>query len=134
MKSGTLPRQRCGRGGAGRQGGSVPVVWPALTLSEGMRRQLRVAVRALLSAPGLVGAPDSVRVAARVLMAKTCWKDLEVLLTAGELARWLGLRPRTVKSEIRRRLQRGGVASVDVEAEPPPGAEQGRTLGIRWVV
>jgi hypothetical protein len=112
-------------------------VWEAadpLTLTEPTRLRMLTAVDALLADPALAGVPHSVRLSAVVLAAKTNAATLDVTLTATELGRWIGLEAQTVRSEVRPRLQRGVVASVDVEAEPAPGADRGPTLGIRWQV
>jgi hypothetical protein len=92
------------------------------------------AVDALLVDPALAGVPDSVRLSAVTLAAKTNAASLDAALPVTELGRWIGLEAQTVRSEVRPRLQRGVAASVDVEAEPAPGADRGRTLGVRWQV
>lgn len=113
----------------------VPVpgaVWEGmdpLLLTDRMRARLRGAVEELLAVPGLVGAPESVRMAAVVLMAKTNAADLTALVTAGELGRWLGISDSTVRHTVRPWLQRGVVCSVD-ETLP----DSGWATGIRWEV
>lgn len=129
----TRPRPARGRLVQADEAGPVPV-WEAghpLTLTEGMRVRLREAVHALMADPGLVGEPDSARLGAVVLAAKTNVADLEAeaLVTAGELGRWLGVKATTVRHEVRKRLQRGAVASWDVVDDV-----SARTVGIRWRV
>ncbi|WP_132933304.1 hypothetical protein [Streptomyces sp. 8K308] len=88
----------------------------------------------MLADPGLVGAPDSVRLSAVVVAAKSNAATLDVVLTCRELGRWIGLTGQSVRTEVRPRLQRGLVVSEDVAAEPMPGAQRGRTIGVRWQV
>ncbi|MBD3934856.1 hypothetical protein IF129_25250 [Streptomyces chumphonensis] len=121
---------------------SVPLVegvpvWAAsdpLLLSDRMRLRLRTAVELLLADPALYGAPDSVLLAVVVAAAKTNRSTMTASLSATEFGRWLGLQATTIRHEVRPRLQQGVVLSEDVEAEPAPGAERGRTAGICWTV
>ena len=112
-------------------------MWEAiepLTLTEATRLRMLGAVTALLVDPGLAGVPNSVRTAAVVLTAKTNAATLDLELTTTELGRWIGLEAPTIRSEVRPRLQRGVAPSWDIEAEPAPDADRGRTQGIRWQV
>lgn len=129
-----LPRPRAAR----RDPGVVeaPPVWEStedLALTERTRQRMLRALLALLGDSGLAGASDSMRTAAVVLAARTNAATLQVELTAGELGRWVGVSRQTVCTQVRPRLQ-SAVRSTDVEASPAPGAERGRTRGIRWEV
>ncbi|GAB3127508.1 hypothetical protein GCM10027160_52260 [Streptomyces calidiresistens] len=118
------------------EAGPVPM-WSAgeaLVLSDRLRARLSAVVDTLLADPELAGAPDSVRLAVVVLAAKTNAADLTATVSAPELGRWLGVSDSLVRHQIRPRLQRGPAPSVEVEADPAPGAERGRTLGLRWTV
>lgn len=94
-----------------------------------MRGRLRAAVGELLADPELEAAPDAVRLAAVVLLAKSNAAELCAQVTAGELGRWLGLTGSQVSHAVRPRLQRGPVRSEDTCV---PGSR--RTASIRWEV
>ncbi|MFD9592112.1 hypothetical protein ACFWA9_05050 [Kitasatospora sp. NPDC059973] len=101
--------------GSEPESGSRPPLAP-LVLSPGMRLRLRAAVRALLAAPGLVGAPDPVRLAAVVLMSRTPYETRAVVIRKGELGRWLGLSAGRMKA-VARLVRDTGAVSVETFAD-----------------
>ncbi|RXS66690.1 hypothetical protein EST92_28460 [Streptomyces sp. TM32] len=78
--------------------------------------------------PGLVGAPDSVRMTAVVLAARTSAADLSVEMTARELGRWVGVSASTFSYEVRPHLTRELIA--DSENRLRPGTQV--ITAIRW--
>ncbi|MFI8085864.1 hypothetical protein ACIF6L_34380 [Kitasatospora sp. NPDC086009] len=101
--------------GSEPESGSRPPLAP-LVLSPGMRLRLRAAVRALLAAPGLVGAPDPVRLAAVVLMSRTPYETRAVVIRKGELGRWLGLSAGRMKA-VARLVRDTGAVSIETFAD-----------------
>lgn len=115
---------------AARPAEPVPV-WEAgnaLTLTDKMRSRLRSAVRALLGLPGLVGAPDPVRMTAVVLAARTSAADLTVEMTARELGRWVGVTASTIGHQVRPHLNRENIADSDNRLRPGTRV----VTGISW--
>jgi hypothetical protein len=102
-----------------------------LHLTKTMRERLLAAVRALLSAPGLKGADDPVRLAAVVLMAKArVSADYSTRITAKELGRWIGLKTSRVAHHVLPQLRERGVLSSNETV-----SDAGRMTGLEcWVI
>ncbi|MFF0087374.1 GIY-YIG nuclease family protein [Streptomyces canus] len=79
-----------------------------LALSTDIRFRLGRAVRELLDAPGLVGAPDSVRLAVLVLAARAPRTTGLVEITSRELGQWLGLSVSHMQSVVLPGLRHSG--------------------------
>ncbi|MFE1775521.1 hypothetical protein [Streptomyces sp. NPDC059008] len=108
-----------------------PLVWEAanwLTHTNKMRNRLWAAMQELMRQPGLVGAPDSVRMTAVVLAARTSAADLTVDLTARELGRWVGVSASTIGHEVRPHLDREGITHSENRLRPGTRV----ITGIRW--
>ena len=113
-----------------RQAEPVPV-WEAansLTHTDKMRGRLRAAMHELLRQPGLVGAPDSVRMGTVALAAKTTAAELMVDMTARELGSWVGVTASTIGHQVRPHLDREHI--TDSENRLRPGTQV--VTGIRW--
>ncbi|GAA2330274.1 hypothetical protein Scani_34150 [Streptomyces caniferus] len=113
-----------------RPAGPVPV-WEAaswLTHTDKMRGRLRGAVHELMGQPGLVGAPDPVRMTTVVLAAKTSAADLAVEMTSRELGRWVGVSASTIGHDVRPYLDREHI--TESENRVRPGTQV--ITGIRW--
>ncbi|WEH43988.1 hypothetical protein [Streptomyces sp. AM 2-1-1] len=78
-----------------------------------MRARLGGAVRALLSADGLQGAPDSVRLAVLVLASRTPWETGEVEIYTRELGRWIGLSKSHTANAVVPALRNSGVVAAE---------------------
>jgi hypothetical protein len=83
-----------------------------LALGLETRARLHGAVKQLLATPGLVGAPDAVRLAAVVLAAKTPDASGWVEITTRELGRWVGLSQSHTASEVLPALRSSQVAGT----------------------
>ncbi|MFC1428586.1 hypothetical protein ACEZCY_36030 [Streptacidiphilus sp. N1-12] len=114
------------------QPGPMPVAGPGhpLALGRRTRTRLRRAIRRLLADPGLADAPDSVRLAAVVLAAKTWEKSGWSQITSRELGRWIGLSQSRTASGVLPVLRGSGVARTQVRTLP--GSE--KMLGLRCAV
>ncbi|MFG2227925.1 hypothetical protein [Streptomyces sp. NPDC048644] len=100
------------------------------THTDVMRVRLRDSVRALLEQPGLVGAPDPVRMAAVVLAAKARSSELTTHLKARELGRWLGVNSSIVSRVVRPHLV--GEAVARTRDAVVPGTKV--VVGIDWLL
>ncbi|WP_367140707.1 MULTISPECIES: GIY-YIG nuclease family protein [Streptomyces] len=80
-----------------------------LALSTDTRVRLGRAVREFLNIPGLVGAPDPLRLAVLILAAHTSCSTGLVEITARELGQWLGLSVSHIQSVVLPGLRRSGV-------------------------
>ncbi|MEU9485896.1 hypothetical protein AB0D83_19910 [Streptomyces decoyicus] len=99
-----------------------------LTHTDKMRGRLRAAMHELMRQPGLFGAPDSVRMTAVVLAARTSAATLSVEMTARELGRWVGVSSSAVGHEVRPYLDREHI--TDSKNQVRPGTQV--ITGIRW--
>ncbi|WP_411138023.1 hypothetical protein [Streptomyces sp. C10] len=91
-----------------------------------MQPRIRQATRAVLRCPGLADAPDPVRLAALVIMAKTRAETGVVEISGRELGRWIGLSQSRVASAVVPELRRRGVVRIGT-AE----GEFGEDAGLR---
>ncbi len=109
--------------------GPVPEWGPGdpLALSRGMRARLFTAVRSLLADASLQGAPDAVRLAAVVLLAKAPARSVVMQLRAGELARWLGFSESYVDHTVLPALREAKVVTTK-----PVQDEIGQVTGLEW--
>lgn len=83
-----------------------------LALSIHTRLRLGRAVREILNAPGLVGAPDPLRLAVLVLAAHAPWATGIVEVTSRHLGMWLGLSASHMQSVVLPGLRRSGVVTT----------------------
>lgn len=100
-----------------------------LLLGRNARARLGGAVRTLLNGPGLVGAPDVVRLAVVVLAARTPASTGIVEIRTAELGRWLGLSASRVSSAVLPSLRRRGVVRVTTAV-----GERGEDRGLECAV
>ncbi|MCX4826582.1 hypothetical protein OG883_43880 [Streptomyces sp. NBC_01142] len=92
-----------------------------------MRARLYAAVRCLLADKSLEGAPDSVRLAAVVLLAKAPARSAVLRLRAGEMGRWLGFSESYVDHKVLPAMREAGVVETDALTD-----ESGRVTGLEW--
>ncbi|MEU1091580.1 hypothetical protein ABZ401_33065, partial [Streptomyces sp. NPDC005892] len=78
-----------------------------------MRARLGGAVRALLNADGLKGAPDSVRLGVLVLASRTPWETGVVEISTRELGRWIGLSKSHTANAVVPALKAPGLVMVE---------------------
>ncbi|MDX2521603.1 GIY-YIG nuclease family protein [Streptomyces stelliscabiei] len=83
-----------------------------LALSIDTRVRLGQAVRELLNHPGLVDAPDPLRLAVLVLAAHASWATGAVEVTSRHLGEWLGLSVSHMQSVVLPGLRRSGVVTT----------------------
>jgi hypothetical protein len=109
--------------------GPVPESGPGdpLVLNRAMRARLYAAVRCLLADKSLKGVPDSVRLAAVVLLAKAPARSAVLRLRAGEMGRWLGFSESYVDHKVLPAMREAGVVETD-----PLTDESGRVTGLEW--
>ncbi|MFF9785668.1 hypothetical protein [Streptomyces nigrescens] len=92
-----------------------------------MRTRLFAAVRCLLADESLRGAPDRVRLAAVVLLAKAPARSTRMRLRAREMGRWLGFSESYVDHTVLPAMREAGVATAE-----PVTDEAGRVTGLEW--
>ncbi|MFH8470878.1 hypothetical protein [Streptomyces sp. NPDC017991] len=104
----------------------VPVT-PArpLSLSPRIRAKLLSAISTLLSDPRLSDQTHAVQLAAVVLVAKANYPSCQVLITARELGRWLGISESAIAHDVLPLLVRSTLLSTRVVT-----ADNGRTTGV----
>ncbi|WP_129260277.1 hypothetical protein [Streptomyces sp. M3] len=96
-------------------------------LNRAMRARLHAAVRCLLANKSLERAPDSVRLAAVVLLAKAPARSAVLRLRAGEMGRWLGFSESYVDHKVLPAMREAGVVETEALTE-----ESGRVTGLEW--
>lgn len=109
--------------------GPVPESGPGdpLVLNRAMRARLHAAVRCLLADKSLEGVPDSVRLAAVVLLAKAPARSAVLRLRAGEMGRWLGFSESYVDHKVLPMMRAAGVVETKALTD-----EAGRVTGLEW--
>ncbi|MGW3271284.1 hypothetical protein ACWDFH_07390 [Streptomyces kronopolitis] len=85
-------------------------------------------MHALMKQPGLVSAPDPMRMTTVVLAAKTSAADLAVEMTARELGRWVGVSASILGHEVRPHLDREHITASENRVRPGTRV----ITGIRW--
>ncbi|MER0477166.1 hypothetical protein ABR737_02130 [Streptomyces sp. Edi2] len=92
-----------------------------------MRARLYAAVRCLLADKSLKDAPDSVRLAAVVLLAKASARSVVLRYRAGEMGRWLGFSESYVDHKVLPLMRAAGVVETSALTD-----EAGRVTGLEW--
>ncbi|MER8091511.1 hypothetical protein ABTZ57_42530 [Streptomyces sp. NPDC094048] len=127
--SGSSWRRDAGAGDVVELAGPVPESGPGdpLVLNRAMQARLYAAVRCLLADKSLEGVPDSVRLAAVVLLAKAPARSAVLRLRAREMGRWLGFSESYVDHKVLPAMREAGVVETDALTD-----ESGRVTGLEW--